>query len=95
MASNLMLTYGGVTPCQALLGYKPRELYDFEAESLASRSDLPGKDVTDFVEIAMRMRLMAKECILAALVEEFRESFDACRALLLGRHEELGELLMH
>ena len=30
MSTNLMLSYGGATPAQALTGSQPRELYDFE-----------------------------------------------------------------
>ena len=48
MASNLMLTYGGVTPCQGLFGYQPHELYDFEEAGLAA-TDGSLQSTPDFV----------------------------------------------
>ena len=38
MATNLMCSYGGATPAQALTGVQPRDLYDFENKSLSSSS---------------------------------------------------------
>ena len=69
MASNLMLTYGGVTPCQALFGYQPRELYDFEEAGLAA-VDGSLQSAPDFIEESLRLRLMAKDCILQSVVED-------------------------
>jgi len=51
MASNSMLTYGGVAPAQGLFGYQPRELYKFENSGLASRGGAL-ETTPDFVEVS-------------------------------------------
>ena len=59
MSLNLMLSYGGVSPSQALLGQQPRELYDPESQSLSATQ--PSLDTTaDFIEQSTRLRLHAK-----------------------------------
>ena len=69
MATNMMMTYGGATPTQALLGYQPRELYDPEANTITSLTS--ALDVQpDAMETALRLRLEAKDYILQAVVED-------------------------
>ena len=69
MSSNLLLTYGGSTPTQALLGYQPRELYDTEAPGISAV--VSALDVQpDAMETALRLRLESKDAILQAVVED-------------------------
>ena len=53
MSTNLMLSYGGVTPVQALTGTMPRELYDFENTALSSYCGVV-ESVPDAIEIGIR-----------------------------------------
>ena len=69
MAANLMLTYAGHTPCQALFGYQPRELYDVENPGIAAHGGAL-ETSPDFIEVALRLRLLAKDAILQSIVEE-------------------------
>ena len=68
MCCNSFLVYGTNTPNQAVLGYEPRDLYSMDNEALSAykdaRSTLP-----DAIESAIRLRLMAKEAIVAAIIE--------------------------
>ena len=42
MIGNLTLTYGGVTPCQALLGTPPRDIWDPESKTLSAKKRSAG-----------------------------------------------------
>ena len=63
MASNTILTYGGATPASALMGVNPRELSEFDSVTELTQSS------ADPLERSIRQRLIAKSCILKALVE--------------------------
>ena len=63
MASNTILTYGGATPSMAVIGVNPRELSEFDGGAEPSQSN------EDVLERSIRQRLIAKSCILKALVE--------------------------
>ena len=69
MATNLMLSYAGASPAQALTGVQPRELYDPENKSVSASSGAI-ESVPDAIETAIRLRLHAKDCILQAVVED-------------------------
>ena len=64
MASNIILSYGGVSPASAVLGTNPRELIEFDDGAMTSQSN------DDFLERSVRFRLIAKSCIMKALVEQ-------------------------
>ena len=69
MSSNLMLTYGGYTPTTAVFGYYPTELYDPENAGIASASGVL-ETPADAMEVALRLRLAAKDAILQSIVED-------------------------
>ena len=69
MVSNLMLTYGGVTPAQALTGCQPRELYDPHNSSLAAVTGAM-ESTPDYIERSIRLRLHAKDSILQSVWED-------------------------
>ena len=66
MAHNTILSYRGVTPATALMGNNPRDLTEFENTTVAARTV---EDADDYLERSCRMRLIAKSCILKALME--------------------------
>ena len=53
MASNLMLTYGGVTPVRGLFGFQPRDFYDIDNPGIMAHGGAL-ETTPDF--IAMRPR---------------------------------------
>ena len=69
MATNLMLSYGGYTPCQSLLGNQPRELYDFESDTVSAYEGVL-ETTPDFIETSIRLRMHAKDCILQSIWED-------------------------
>ena len=69
MSTNLMLTYGGCTPTQAVFGFTPRELYEPENPGLSAASSATDA-APDAMEAALRSRLEAKDCILQSVVED-------------------------
>ena len=69
MSSNLMLTYGGCTPTQAVFGYVPACLYDPEVDAIGPVIDA-ASPTPDVLELALRCRLQAKEAILQSIVED-------------------------
>ncbi len=69
MSTNLLLSYGGATPVQGLLGHQPKELYDPENRSLSSVTGAL-TSTPDYIETAIRLRLHAKDCILQSIVED-------------------------
>eukprot|EP00969_Alexandrium_andersonii_P222217 9814771-Alexandrium_andersonii.AAC.1 len=69
MSANMLLTYGRASPSQALLGFQPRELYDFDNRSISAAAAAT-EPAPDAAEVATRLRLAAKEAILQAAVED-------------------------
>jgi len=69
MACNLMLSYNGHCPAEAVLGFVPRDPYDHESESLLAHTGIL-EDREDIFERSLRLRLLAKEAILAAIVQD-------------------------
>ena len=63
MDANTILTYNGATPATAVLGTNPRELSEFDSVTELTQSS------EDPLERSIRLRLIAKSCILKALVE--------------------------
>ena len=69
MAQNLMLEYNGQTPQTALTGVQSKELWNLETDNIqATESALDLKP--DVAELAIRTRMLAKQCILQSIVEE-------------------------
>lgn len=69
MAQNLMLEYNGQTPQTALTGFQSKELWNLETDNIqATESALDLKP--DVAELAIRTRMLAKQCILQSIVEE-------------------------
>ena len=69
MAQNLLLSYNGSTPAQALLGYTPRDFYD--PESISTLAHIGTLDThPDVSECNLRARMHAKENIIKAVVED-------------------------
>ena len=64
MASNMILSYGGVTPATAFMGVNPRELEEFDGATQFGQVNSEY-----YLERSVRYRLIAKSCILKALVE--------------------------
>ena len=64
MAANILLSYGGCTPAQAVLGVNPRDLSEFDSGAPSSQSN------DDYLERSIRLRLIAKSAILQAMVEQ-------------------------
>ena len=64
MASNIILSYGGCSPSTAVLGTNPRELVEFDIGAPPSTSN------DDYLERSVRFRLIARSCIMKALVEQ-------------------------
>ena len=69
MAANLMLSYGGFSPTCAVFGFHPRELYDFENPGVQSVASAVST-TPDAMEQALRLRLLAKDCVLKSVVED-------------------------
>ena len=63
MGKNVLLTYGGATPATAVLGINPRELSEFDSVTELTQSN------EDPLEQSIRLRLIAKSCIMKAFVE--------------------------
>ncbi|CAK0800448.1 unnamed protein product, partial [Prorocentrum cordatum] len=69
MVSNSLVSYGGQTANQAVLGFTPRDYYDMEATTLDSVT--PAVDsCPDPFESALRLRMQAKIAMAKSLVEE-------------------------
>jgi len=64
-----MLTYGGMTPVMALTGSQPTELYDPENRAISATAGAVS-NTPDAMEIAIRLRMHAKDCILQSVVED-------------------------
>eukprot|EP00959_Pyramimonas_sp_CCMP1952_P186517 3900354-Pyramimonas_sp.AAC.1 len=64
-----MLSYNGHAPNQGLLGYQPRELYDPGVKTLSAAAGAL-ETAPDAIDVAIRLRMMAKEAILQSIVED-------------------------
>ena len=69
MVSKIIFSYGGMSLATAVLGINPRELSEFDSGALSSRSESAGAS-DDYLERNIRSRLLARSCILKALVEK-------------------------
>ena len=69
MCLNLTLVYGGVTPCQGLLGYTPRDMYDPDNRTVCAAAGAM-ETAPDAIECGIRLRMAAKEAILQSVVED-------------------------
>ena len=69
MAQNIMLEYGGFTPCQCVLGHNPRGYYEFEADTLEAHLGATSLS-PDIFEQHMRARSQAKQNTLQSVVEQ-------------------------
>eukprot|EP00959_Pyramimonas_sp_CCMP1952_P231899 4846311-Pyramimonas_sp.AAC.1 len=69
MSTNSMLSYSGHAPNQGLLGYQPRELYDPEVKTISAAAGAL-ETAPDAIEVAIRLRMMAKEAIPQSFVED-------------------------
>lgn len=68
MSTNSVLVYDSSTPNQAVLGFEPRDLYTIDDDSLCAYKDARSTK-PDAIECAMRQRLLAKDCIIQAVIE--------------------------
>ena len=68
MSTNSVLVYDSSTPNQAVLGFEPRDLYTIDDDSLCAYKDARSTR-PDAIECAMRQRLLAKDCIIQAVIE--------------------------
>ncbi len=64
-----MRSHGGFTPTAALLGYYPSDLYDQENAGIASASGVL-ETPADAMEVALRLRLDAKDAIFHSIVKD-------------------------
>ena len=69
MSQNLMLEYNGGTPQQALVGHYQRPWYNVDSTTLDQIAGAVTKR-PDYVEQAIRGRLLAKQCIQEGLIQE-------------------------
>ena len=67
MAQTRILSYGGVTPCMAVLGTDPRELYELDNTSVEARQ-ISFPEVA-YLERSTRRRMLAKGAILRAVAD--------------------------
>ena len=88
MSQNLLLEYNGGTPQQALTGSYTRPWYSPDSDTL---QQITGSIETrpDYIENALRQRLLSKQCIHQSLVD------DRCaRAIHMRQHKHQPELLV-
>ena len=69
MVSNSLVSYGGQTANQVVLGFTPRDFYDMEATTLDSVTSAVDSCPDPF-ESALRLRMQAKISMAKSLVEE-------------------------
>ena len=69
MAQNLLLSYDGVSPSQALLGVPPRDLYETDSSTLDS-SIGSVSSTPDAMDCALRLRMMAKGATIQSIIED-------------------------
>ncbi|CAK0840390.1 unnamed protein product, partial [Prorocentrum cordatum] len=88
MVSNSMVSYGGQTATQVVLGFTPNDYYDLEATTLDS---VQSADVScpDPFEAAVRLRLLAKAEMARAIVEDRVARANRTRVQQHGPEQEL------
>ncbi|CAK0830168.1 unnamed protein product, partial [Prorocentrum cordatum] len=88
MVSNGMVSYGGQTASQLVLGFTPNDYYDLEATALDS---VQGADVScpDPFEAAVRLRLLAKSEMARAIVEDRIARASRTRVQQIGPQDQL------
>ena len=69
MATNLVMTHGGQSPCCIVMGYEPRDFYDFESSTLDSVTAALETSPDPF-ETGLRCRQLSKQNVLKSVVEE-------------------------
>ena len=69
MGHNLVLSYGGISPCMAALGCHPRGHYEFEDNSVAAIQPA-GESSHDIFEGAVRLRLVSLAQAQKAIIED-------------------------
>ena len=69
MAQNMLPSYSGVSPAQALLGVPPRDLYEGNSEALDSYIGSVESE-PDAMERVLRLRLLAKDAIIQTIIED-------------------------
>ncbi|CAE8728215.1 unnamed protein product, partial [Polarella glacialis] len=69
MSQNMILSYGGYTPAQAVLGANPRTLYEIEDSTITSV--MGAKETNPGVfEHALRLRMIASTAIQRSIMED-------------------------
>ena len=69
MCQNLLMTYGGYTPCVAVFGVLPRSFYEFESTTLTAVDGARERDPYIF-ESAMRLRQVSLAAVQQAIAED-------------------------
>ena len=87
MAQNHILEYNGGTPQTALFGQQTRSWYSPEDDHIMS-FDGADSQRPDAIESAMRLRMLAKQCILQSIVQD-----RIARAAAHRQHKHEAELL--
>ena len=87
MSQNLMLDFNGTTPQQALTGQQ-KDWYSMEPKTVASVVGA-AEERPDVVETMIRLRLLAKQCILQGIVED-----RFAQAAKIKQHSHSQELLL-
>ena len=88
MSQNSMLAFGGVTPCMAVLGTDPRELYEIDNTSVEARQ--VSCPEMDYLERSTRRRLLAKSAILRAVAETRIVQANASRPQMVDQELKEG-----
>ena len=88
MSQNLLLDYNGGTPQEALTGHYQRPWHNLDSNTLSSITGAL-EQRPDYVENAIRQRLIAKQCIQQGIVED-----RFTRAANMKQHKHPPELLM-
>ena len=81
MGQNLMLEYNGGTPQQALFGHVGQAVFYVDTEIIESVTGAL-EDRPDYIEKAIRVRLLAKQVIAECIVED-----RLCRAAAMHQHQ--------
>ena len=85
---EIMLEYNGGTPQQALFGHVGQAVFNVDTEIIESVTGA-FEDRPDYIEKAIRVRLLAKQVIAECIVED-----RLCRAAAMHQHQHPKALLI-
>ena len=70
MAQNLVLSYGGVTPCMAAMGQHPRGFYEFEDRGISGVTGATLGNSKDVFENSVKVKLISTSQVQKAIIED-------------------------